>query len=93
MVQGVDKHGGYAVQACTFFVLHGLQCQQGVEGVIGVNRRGAMGQAGQVAHNHTKAVVQRNGDAQAILISKAHAVRAKKAVVQDITMGEGGAFG
>src|SRR5690606_33342208 len=87
-----DEHGGYAVQSGGFFLMHGLQYGFGVKAFARVDHGGAVGDATQVAHHHAEAVVQRHGDDQPVVLGQALAFTHKVAVVQDVVVGEGGAF-
>src|SRR5690554_6300533 len=73
--------------------MHGLQHGFGVKAFARVDHGGAVGNAAQVAHHHAEAVVQGHGDNQAVVLGQALAFSHKVAVVEDVVVGEGGAFG
>ncbi|KPQ27789.1 MAG: hypothetical protein HLUCCX14_13620 [Marinobacter excellens HL-55] len=73
--------------------MHGLQHGFGVKAFARVDHGGAVGNAAQVAHHHAEAVVQGHGDHQAVVLGQALAFAHKIAVVEDVVVGEGGAFG
>ena len=52
-----------------------------------------MGNAAQVAHDHTKAVVERHRDNQAIFLGEQLAFGYEIAVVQDVVVSESGTLG
>ena len=93
VVQLGDEHGGHAVQAGAFFVLHRFQHGERVEAVIGVDDGGAMREAGQVAQHHAEAVVQRHGNAQAVGSGELHALADEEPVVQNVAVRQRGALG
>ena len=58
----------------------------------GVDHGGAVGEAAEVAHDHAEAVVERHGDAEAVVLGEAHGGGGEVAVVEDVVVGEGGAL-
>ena len=93
MVQLGDEHGGHAVQAGAFFVLHGLQHGQRIEAITRINNGRAVREAGQVAQHHAKTVVQRNRNTQAVRGRELHGFANEEAVVQDVAVRQRGALG
>jgi hypothetical protein len=71
----------------------GLQGQQRIEGVVGVNHGAAVGDATEVAHDHAEAVIQRHRDHQAIGGGQAEAFADHVTVVEDVVVTEGRALG
>lgn len=87
-----DEHGGHAVQGRGLFLVHGLQHRLGLEAFARVDHGRTVGDAAQVAHDHTKAVIQGNRDHQAVFLGQELALAHEVSVVEDVVVGEGSAF-
>ncbi len=93
LIEHGDEHGRHAVQRSGFLFGDGVQGQQRIEGVTGVNHGAAVGDTTQIAHHHAEAVVQRHRNDQAIGGAQAKAFTDHVTVVENIVVTEGRAFG
>ncbi len=66
-----DEHRRDAVERGAALILHRLQHRLRLEGFGGIDHRRAVRHAAQVAHDHAKAVIERHGDAEAVVLGKA----------------------
>ena len=87
-----DEHRRHAVQMGAALVVHRAQRGQRVEALAREDHRGAGDGAGQRAHHHPEAVVQRHRDAQAVAGIEVHRARDVAGVVDDVVMGQRRAF-
>ena len=65
----------------------------GVEALAGIDHRGAVRHAGQIAQHHAEAVVERHRDAQAVVLGEAHRLADEEAVVEDVVVRQRRALG
>ena len=86
MVEFGDEHGGHAVERGAFLVLHRLQHRQRLEAFRRIDHRGAMRQAAEIAHHHAEAMIERHGNAEAVVRRQADLLADEEAVVQDVAM-------
>ena len=93
VIEDGAEHRGHAVQRRAALILHGAQRRHRIEGVGGQHQRGAMRAAGQRAHHHAEAVIQRHRHAQSIRGAEADAATDKVPVVDDIVVRERRALG
>ena len=93
MVEHGDEHGRHTVHASGFFFGCGLQRGKRLEGGTRINHRGAMGHAAEVTHDHAEAVIQRHRNHQPVMLGELQAFTNHVAVVEDVVVTEGGAFG
>ena len=83
---------GTPLQPGAALVLHGTQDGDRVEPFARIDHRGAVRDARQVPQHHAEAVVQRHRYAQAVAFRQAHRLADEKTVIQDVVVGERGAF-
>ena len=88
-----DEHGGNPVQRGAAFLLDGGQHRCRVKGFAGIDHARAVGGGRQVAHDLPEAVIQRHGDADAIVLAVLQRAADEVAVVQDVVVGQGRALG
>ena len=93
VVEHGDEHGGHAVDGDASFVLDRREGRGRVEGVGGIDDGGATGGAAEVAHHHAEAVVEGNGDAEAVAGLEPLDAGDAIGVVEDVVMGESCALG
>ena len=93
MVEFSDEHGGHAVQRGAALFADGLQGGHGLEGFARKHHGGARGHAGQHRQHHAKAVVQRHGNAQAVVLGEIHRLGDEARVVHHVVVRERGALG
>ncbi len=72
--------------------MDGLEYGFRVKAFARVDHGGAMGDAAQVAHHHAEAMVERHRNHQPVVLGQALAFTNKIAVVQNVVVGERGAF-
>src|SRR5689334_22875486 len=87
-----DEHRRYAMQRRTAFGGDGFQRLDRIESVVRENRRRTMADTGEIAHHHAEAVIERNGNAEPVLLAEAHAFADDAAIVENIEVTERGAL-
>src|ERR1700723_1813961 len=92
MVEDGDEHRRHAVKCGATLRLDTLQGCQRVKAAAGINDRGAMGEAIQVAHTHSEAMIQRHRNANPVADAGADRFADEKPIVQNITVRQGRAF-
>ena len=93
MVEFGDEHGRHAVERRAFFLRDGLQRRQRIETFAGIDHRRARGDGGEIAHHHAEAVIERNRNADAVLLGQPHRAADEIAVVEDVVMRQRDALG
>jgi hypothetical protein len=81
MIELGDEHGGHAVEGGAALVLDGLEDGERVEGLAGDDHAGAVAEAGEVAHDHAEAVIEGDGDADAVVGGEAQGGADEVAVI------------
>jgi len=61
------KHGGNAMQSSALLLLHRGHHRDGIEVLGGKDHGGSVGHAGHIGEDHTEAVVEGDGNAEAVL--------------------------
>ena len=93
VVEFGDEHGRHAVERRAFFLLDGLQRRQRIESLAGIDHGCARGDGGEIAHHHAEAMIERNRNADAVLLGQAHRAADEIAVVEDVVMRQRDALG
>src|SRR5262245_29402163 len=93
MLQFGDEHGRHAVQAGAALGLDCAQHGERVEAFGGIDHGRAVHGAGQIAHHHVEAMIERHGNAEAVAFTQAHGEADEIGVVEDVAVGERGALG
>ena len=81
-----DEHGRHAVEAVQRSSATVSQHRQRVEASAGIDHGRAVGEAGEVAHHHAEAVVERHRDAQAVARHEPDRLADEEAVVEDVVV-------
>ena len=93
MIEFGDEHGRHAVERGAFLPLDGLQRRQRIEAFAGIDHGRAERDGGEIAHHHAEAVIERHGNADAVLFGQAHRAADEIAVVEDVVMRQRHALG
>ena len=88
-----DEHGGHAVDGGAPLSGDGVQGLEGIKVLGGNDHGGAVDNAVEAAHDATKAVVEGNRDAQAVVFVHLHGVADVEGVGYQVVVGEHGAQG
>ena len=83
-----DEHGRHTVQRGTALLLHRLQRWSCLEAFAGHHHSGAMGHTREIGEHHAEAVIERDGDAEAVALRELHALAGEEAVVEDVMVRE-----
>ena len=94
MLELGDEHGRHAVERrCSARPRTASSTASGSKPSDGIDHRRAVGQAGEIAHHHAEAVVERHRDAEAVARLQPHALADEEAVVEDVAVGQRRALG
>ena len=88
-----DEHRRHAVERRAALLLHRLERRARLEGRAPGDHAGAVGDAAEVAHDHAEAVVERHGDADAVVLRVAAQLADEEPVVEDVVVAERRALG
>ena len=83
-----DEHGGHAVERGAALGRDGREHGLGIEATAGKDHGGPVGEAGEHAHHHAEAMVERYRDADAVFGRQALRSTDKVGVVEDVVVGE-----
>ena len=83
-----DEHGGHAVEAGAAFGFDRLENCERFVAFGGVDHRGPVDDAGEIAHHHAEAVIERHRDQQAVSGFQPHPLAHEESVVEDVAVGE-----
>src|SRR6202789_1485635 len=92
MIEHRNEHGRDAVKTGALLRLDRLQGGKGVEAAARIDSRGAVAHAIEVSHAHAEAVVERNGDADAIRLGRPYGLADEEALVEYVSVSQGCAF-
>jgi hypothetical protein len=93
MVLHRDEHRRHAVDGGAALLGDRPQRRPGLEPGPGNDHGGSMQEAAEVGHHHAEAVVERHRNAEPVLLCEPDQLGDEVAVVQDVVVAEGGAFG
>ena len=88
-----DEHRRHAVERRAALLLDRLERRARLEAGRGEDHRRAVGDAAEVPHDHAEAVVQRHGDADAVVLRVAAQLADEEPVVEDVVVAERRALG
>ena len=88
-----DEHGGDSVQGGALLLLHRFQHSEWIKGRTRIHHSSPMCQTPQITHHHPKAMIQRHRNTQPVLIGQFDGLSNEIAIVENVLMGEAGAFG
>ena len=88
MVEFGDEHRRHAVERGAALGLYGLQRRQRIEPLAGIDHRGPQRRRRQIAHHHSEAMIERHGNADAVLGSQMQRTAGEIAVVEDVVVAE-----
>ncbi len=86
MIEFGDEHRRHAVERRAFLALDGLQRRQRIKAFAGIDHGGAERDGGEVAHHHAEAMIERHGNADAVLFGQPHRAADEIAVVENVVM-------
>eukprot|EP01137_Pigoraptor_chileana_P037199 Opistho-2@33913 len=93
MRQHRDEHRRHAVERGTALCRNRAQSRLRIEARRRIDHRRTVGQAGEIAHHHAEAMIERHGNADAVSRAQTHAATDEIAVVEDVAMAERRALG
>ena len=93
MIEFGDEHRRHAVERGAFFLFDRLQRRQRIKTFAGIDHGRAERDGSEIAHHHAKAVIERHGNADAVLFRQPHRAADEIAVVEDVVMRQRHALG
>jgi hypothetical protein len=93
MLQFHNKHGRHSIQGGTLLILNGLHGPLGLKYLPGNHHTSPVGYCGHIAKHHPETVVERHRNTHPVVLGEELSLPDKKAIVEDIVVGEGSSFG
>ena len=93
MLELADEHRRHAVERSAALLLHGLHGEHGVVSLGGDDHRRAVRRACEVAEDHAEAVIEGDGDANAVLFGVVERLADEEPVVEDVVVRQRRALG